>query len=47
MRRKPEWRRYFWVEAGVVSAALTVLDIASYLFKIWDLYGLAQAILLM
>ena len=48
MGRKPEWRRYFWVEAGVVSAALTVLDIASYLFfKIWDLYGLAQRILLM
>jgi len=48
MGRKPEWRRYFWVEAGVVSAALTVPDIASYLFfKIWDLYGLAQRILLM
>ena len=47
MGRKPEWRRYFWVDAGVVTAVFTVLSIASHLLKIWDLYGLAQGILLM
>ena len=44
MGRKPEWRRYFWVEAGVVTVASTVLSITSYLLKVWDFYGLAQAI---
>ena len=46
MGRKPEWWRYFWVNAGWMTAVLTVFDIASYLLKVWDFYGLAQAILL-
>lgn len=47
MGRKPEWRRYFWVDAGLVTAVFTVLDIGSHLFNTWDLYGLAQGILVM
>lgn len=46
MSRKPEWRRTFWVEAGGATVAFTIWGIASYLLKVWDLYGLAQAIFL-
>ena len=46
MGRNPEWWRYFWVNASGMIAVFTMFGIASYLLKVWDLYGLAQAILL-